>query len=66
MSQSDRPVEATRKDMEYWLGRKSECQQALNVIQSTKGENTESALKLKGKLEAYEEMISYCQRQVNQ
>ncbi|MBE9129747.1 MULTISPECIES: hypothetical protein [unclassified Coleofasciculus] len=58
---TDNLVAAYRQDLNYWLERKTEYQSALNVLAS-KGGNNESAWKLKGKLEAVDEMITHLQR----
>lgn len=57
---TDNLVAAYRQDLNYWLERKTEYQSVLNVIES-KGGNNESAWKLKGKLEAVDEIIAHLQ-----
>lgn len=52
------------QDLDYWLERQTEYQQTLNVIES-RGENSESVWKLRGKLEAVGETIAYLQRKLN-
>ncbi|NEP11893.1 MAG: hypothetical protein F6K14_17120 [Symploca sp. SIO2C1] len=61
MINSDKPEQDYHQDLDYWLGRQTECQQALNFIA---GKNNESVWKLRGKLEAYSEIIAYCQRKL--
>lgn len=63
MINSDKPEQDYHKDLDYWLERQTECQQALSVI-APQGEKNESASKLTGKLEAYAEIIAYFQRKL--
>ena len=61
---TDQSPASSGKDLDYWLERQTEYQRTLNVIES-RGDNSESVLKLKGKLEAVGEMIAYLQRRSN-
>jgi len=61
---SDQSPSVSRQDLDYWLERQTEYQRTLNVIES-RGENSESLWKLRGKLEAVGETITYLQRKLN-
>ncbi|MEQ8754264.1 MAG: hypothetical protein RID09_12185 [Coleofasciculus sp. G1-WW12-02] len=61
---TDQSPGVSRQDLDYWLERQIEYQRTLNVIES-RGENSESAWKLRGKLEAVGETIAYLQRKLN-
>ncbi|MEQ8972061.1 MAG: hypothetical protein RIE73_16905 [Coleofasciculus sp. C1-SOL-03] len=61
---TDPSPSVSRQDLDYWLERQTEYQQTLNVIES-RGENSESVWKLRGKLEAVGETIAYLQRKIN-
>lgn len=61
---TDQSPGVSRQDLDYWLERQIEYQRTLNVIES-RGENSESVWKLRGKLEAVGETIAYLQRKLN-
>ncbi len=56
-------MENYRQDLDYWLQRQQDYERSLKALES-KREGTESAWKLKGKLEAVAEMITYLQRKI--
>ena len=63
MINSPKAEQDYHQDLDYWLERQTECQQALSVI-NTQEKKNESASKLTGKLEAYAEIIAYLQRKL--
>jgi hypothetical protein len=53
-----------RQELEYWLEKQQECERILKLI-SQKDEASESIIKMKGKLEAYQEIVARCQQKLS-